>query len=199
MGKLKLIFLIGLISFVGNARAAVSPLSVGILPPVQFPPDDFTVAGARISALWGEHRNVYGFDFAGIGNISEVSFTGLAVSGVFNMTHGQTTIVGLQLAGFTNINTQKTTVVGLQVAAGVNSNSAESSINGLQIAALANLSGHTVVRGAQIGIYNKAQDVYGFQIGVVNSTTSLHGLQIGLLNFNEKGTFVVSPILNAGF
>jgi hypothetical protein len=181
-----------------NASAAASPLSVSVFPPVEFPPNDFAVTGARVSLLWGSHRNMYGLDVGVLGNITEQTFTGLGVSGIFNATHGTTTILGLQLAGLTNINTNKTRVYGLQAALGMNYNTAESSIAGLQLA-LANWSPFTRVYGFQFGIYNKARSVYGLQIGLVNDCEDLHGLQIGLINFNHQGPFVVSPILNVGF
>lgn len=181
------------------AKAAVSPLSIGILPPVQFPPGDFDVAGVRASILWGEHRSLYGFDFGLIGNITDVNFAGMAVSGIFNITHSTTNVLGIQAAGFTNVNTAKTTITGIQVALGVNENVTNTTLTGFQIAGLANLSSFTTVRGFQVALFNKAQDVYGFQIGLVNVAQNVHGLQIGIINFNDKGLFAVSPILNFGF
>lgn len=178
--------------------AATSPLSVGIVPPVQFPPDDFNVTGLRMSLLWGKHRDVYGLDIGALGNITEQRFVGIGLAGGFNYTQGHTTILGLQLAGGANINTEKTNVYGAQLALGFNSNTATSSVTGIQ-AAIANLSGHTTIYGAQIGVYNRAQEVYGLQIGLVNVASSLHGIQIGLINFHHKGIFAVSPILNIGF
>lgn len=178
--------------------AATSPLAIGVLNPVQFPPDDFNVTGARISLLWGKHRDVSGLDLGVIGNTTTQSFTGLAVAGGINHTENGATILGLQLAGLANYNEEKAHVYGFQVALGANYNKAESTVVGLQLAA-ANLSANTTVYGAQVGFYNKAREVYGIQIGLINSATDLHGLQIGLLNFHQKGLFVVSPILNAGF
>ena len=178
--------------------AAVSPVSVSVIPPVQFPAKDFSVTGVRASALWGQHYDVYGIDLGLVGNITEQSFVGSALSGVFNYTKGDTTVLGLQLAGLTNINTNKTNVIGLQAALGANYNSAASSVTGIQLA-LANLSKHTDIYGLQVGVYNRAKSVYGFQIGLVNSCDNLHGLQIGLINYNKTGTFLVSPIINFGF
>jgi hypothetical protein len=185
--------------FLGSySHAAVSPLAVGIVNPIQFPPDDFGVTGARFSVLWGQHRDLYGVDFGVLGNITDQTFSGIGLSGLFNITHGTTTAIFLQGAGLTNINTGKTYIYGVQLALGVNYNSAESAVSGLQLS-LANLSDHTKIYGVQAGIYNKAQDVYGLQIGLVNIAQSLHGIQIGLLNYNATGTFVVAPILNVGF
>lgn len=189
-----LVFFISL----STAQAALSPLAVSIIPPVEFPPPSFDVVGARLSILWGEQRAVYGIDVGGLGNISDVSFAGLAVAGGFNYNKGSSTILGLQAAGLANINVNNAHIVGLQVAAGMNSNVAESSLIGLQVA-LANLSQYTTIGGLQVGIYNTARAVYGLQIGLVNVVDNLHGLQIGLANFNHQGLFAFAPILNVGF
>lgn len=181
------------------ASAAVSPVSVSIVPPIQFPPGDFNVTGVRASALWGKHRSVYGIDVGLLGNFTEQTFTGVAVAGGFNKTGGNTTITGFQIAGGANINTNKTTVVGVQAALGMNYNTAAATVSGLQLALLANISPFTDIYGFQVGLYNKAKEVYGVQLGLVNVADNLHGIQIGLVNFNAKGPFAISPILNVGF
>lgn len=180
-------------------QAATSPLSVNVVPPVQFPSSDFDVAGVRFSLLWGSHRDVRGFDFGLVGNVTNQRFGGMSASGLFNITRGTTTALGLQLAGLANVNSNKTSVYGLQLAGGINWNDAASRIVGLQIAALGNISPHTDIYGLQIGLYNTANEVYGFQLGLINRAKSLHGIQIGLINFNYDGIFEVSPILNVGF
>ncbi len=186
-------------TYASQAHAAASPLSINLLPPAQFPPDDFAVTGARISLLWGHQRSMYGADIGLIGNMTDQRFVGSAVSGIFNITHGYTNVVGIQVAGIFNYNSEKTTVAGAQISVGANVDTAESSIYGVQFAGLANYAPHTKVHGLQLGIYNDAQEVYGFQIGLFNHAEDLHGVQIGLLNFNDKGMFSVSPILNVGF
>ncbi len=196
---IKISVLLFLCSTAEIGLAAVTPLSVGIVPPLQFPPSDFTITGLRASLLWGRHRDMYGLDLGVLGNITDGNFVGLGVSGIFNLTHGSTTAIGAQLAGLTNVNTGKTSVVGVQAALGLNVNTAESTVTGLQLALLSNYSPFTTIYGVQVGIYNTAREVYGLQIGIVNHCTDLHGLQIGLMNFHEKGIIGVSPILNAGF
>ncbi len=186
----------GLVSL--SAHSAVTPLSVAILPPVQFPPEDFSITGARASVFWGQHRDLYGLDVGLLGNITEQRFIGIGVGGVFNNTRGNTTILGLQLAGLTNINSNKTDVFGVQLALGLNLNKAASTVTGLQLA-LVNQSAFTNIRGLQVGVYNRANDVYGIQIGLVNFAANLRGIQIGLMNFNASGPFKISPILNVGF
>ena len=181
-----------------EAQAFNSPVSFGIAPPIQFPQKEFSVTGLRVSTLWGRHRDLYGIDLGILGNVTDQTFIGLAVAGLFNLTNGQTTVIGLQAAGLTNINTKTANIYGLQIAALLNNNIGTSSVNGFQIAAV-NKADHTVIRGAQIGLYNKAQSVYGLQIGIVNVCENLHGLQIGLANFHHKGLFIVSPVLNVGW
>ena len=180
------------------AFAAFSPISVSILPPVQFPAQDFSITGLRLSVLYGSQRDVYGFDFGVLGNITQQTFVGIAVSGLFNINRGMTDIVGAQIAGLTNWSTQKLDVYGVQLALISNIVEAESSVNGLQLS-LANMAKHTTIRGFQVGVYNVASKVYGFQVGLVNVVDNLHGLQIGLLNFNHTGLFAVSPVINFGF
>lgn len=194
---LTLFFILPFISTIAS-QAGVTPLSVGIAPPVQFPPSDYTITGLRLSGLWGHHRDLYGVDLGLLGNITDQRFVGVGVSGLFNYTKGTTTILGLQLAGLTNINTNKTDVYGMQLALGLNSNTAASSLTGVQLAAV-NLSPFMDIYGLQAGIYNTAKDVYGIQFGLVNVADSLHGIQIGLINFHKKGLIGVSPIINIGF
>ncbi len=178
--------------------AAVTPLSVALAPPIQFPPSDFSITGLRLSLGYGQHRDVYGIDFGLLGNVTDQDFVGIGVAGGFNATHGNTKALGMQFAGLMNLNQGKTSVYGVQLAMISNYNKGESHIYGLQFA-LANLSQHTKIYGVQAGLYNDAQDVYGFQIGLVNRAKSLHGIQIGLVNFNHTGPFVVSPLINVGF
>ncbi len=181
----------------GAFAGTMTPLSIGLAPPVMFPPRNFTITGLRMSVLWGSHQYMYGLDLGGIGNITKYDFNGIAVSGIFNRTEGVTNIYGLQAAGILNSNMQKLKLVGLQVAT-VNSNIAASTITGFQLALL-NLGTYTKIYGIQAGIYNRADEVYGFQIGLINVVTTLHGMQIGFINFYTTGTFIVCPFLNFGF
>ena len=196
---LKIIFAFSFIFSGVAAHAAVSPLSVGMVPPVQFPPKSYGVTGVRINPLLGQHRDVYGLDLSLLGGITDQDFVGLAVAGGVNINRGMTTVLGLQLAGVGNFASQKTNVWGLQIAGLMNRMTAESAVNGLQISLLANIAPSTVIRGAQIGLYNKAKSVYGFQIGLINDCDNLHGIQLGMVNFHRTGLFYVSPFLNIGF
>lgn len=181
------------------AQAAISPVGLAIVPPIQFPPTDSGVTGLRFSVLYGRHRDMYGIDLAVLGNVTDQSFVGIAIAGGANIHHGMTTIVGLELAGGVNYMKEKAGVYGVQIAGLMNWMNAEGSVNGFQISLLGNVASHSIVRGAQIGLYNRAKSVYGFQIGLVNDTDHLHGIQIGLANFHRTGLFYVSPVINIGF
>lgn len=195
---MKTLFIALLLSIVApQAQAFNTPLSINIIPPVQFPSSEYSVTGLRASALWGNHRDVYGIDLGLLGNITNQRFVGLALAGGFNQTYGNTTILLAQGAIGANLNVQKTNIYGVQFAL-FNKNDAESSLVGLGLG-LVNLSPNMTVAGLQAGLFNKARSVYGIQIGIINQTTDLHGLQIGLLNFAANGPFPVSPILNVGF
>jgi hypothetical protein len=196
---MRLLLISAALFFVTSAQAAVSPVALAIIPPVQFPPADFGVTGFRLSVLYGHHRDMYGVDIGVLGNVTDQSFVGLAVAGGTNIHYGMSTIVGLEAAGGVNYMKEKAHIVGVQIAGGLNMLDAESSMNGFQVAILGNVAAHTVVRGAQIGLYNRAKSVYGFQIGLVNDADDLHGIQIGLANFHRTGLFYVSPVLNVGF
>ena len=180
-----------------RAHGAASPLSVAIVPGIQFPTEEYSITGARVSLLFGKHRDVYGLDLGVLGNVTEQSFTGIALSGLFNLTKGTTNIIGLQLAAIANVNTNKARIFGLQLAA-LNIQTAESAVYGVELG-LGNYCPFTSVHGLQLAVFNSAIDVYGIQLGLINRAKSLHGLQIGLVNINETGVFYVAPILNVGF
>lgn len=192
-------FVLLLLALTGaRAEAAMSPLGISIVPPLQFPPENFTVTGVRANLIFGNHHKVYGFDLGVVGNITSQNMTGVQLAGGFNYNKGEAHAVGAQIAGGGNWNVNKVSVVGLQASAFVNANKAEAVLVGLGVSAL-NLTDHTKVVGVQAGIYNSSRVVTGFQIGVVNKTDELRGFQLGLINFHNKGLFSVSPFINFGF
>ena len=197
MKKLPLLALIVGLFALPNAHALTSPMGLSLFPPVELPPQDFTITGVRLNAIWGNHQHVYGIDIGGIANETLQEFAGIQIAGGLNYNQGTATVVGLQAAAIANINVNKAHVLGVQVAA-YNSNEAESWIVGVQVGLL-NLNPHTSVTGVEVGLYNNALEVTGFQIGLLNLVDNLHGIQIGLVNFNTRGLFAVAPLLNAGF
>lgn len=160
--------------------ARSTPISLGLVPPAQFPPSYFEVNGIRISGIYGIDRQMRGLDFGLIANSTEQEFVGTAVSGIMNLNHDRHKVIGLQLAGILNLNKGTGSVYGIQ-------------------AALVNASKYTDIYGVQLGLYNRAKSVHGFQIGLINVTENLRGIQLGLANFNAGGPFGVSPLINAAF
>lgn len=123
-----------------------TPLEVAIVPPLQIPGTGYGVKGLRFSVV-GVNREVRGLDFALLGNITNVMFKGLAISGLFNYNRAGSTVIGLQLAGIANINSGHSEVYGIQLA-------------------LVNDAGS--VYGLQLGLVNIANDLHGIQIGLIN-------------------------------
>jgi hypothetical protein len=123
-----------------------SPLEVAIFPPLQYPATDFSVTGLRLSVV-GVNREASGLDLALLGNVTNVMFKGLAISGLFNYNRAGATIIGLQVAGIANINPGHSEVYGLQ---------------------LAGFNNAGTVHGLQLGLINIAHELHGIQIGLFN-------------------------------
>ncbi len=172
--------------------------SFAIFPPIQYPQEEATIKGGRASVGWGKHKNVYGLDLGLVGNVTTGKFIGMAMSGIFNETRGNTYIVFMQYATMLNSNSGKARIFGSQLTLGLNKNKA-ASIYGAQVAGIANLGMNNNIYGFQIGFYNEAKNIYGFQIGLLNKTENLHGIQLGLMNIHLKGLIKYFPIINIGF
>ncbi len=123
-----------------------SPLELALFPPLQLPGTEFGVKGLRVSIV-GLNREVRGLDLAILGNITNVTFKGTAIAGLFNYNRASSTIIGLQVAGIANINAGQNDVYGVQLA-GFNS------------------AGN--VHGLQIGLLNICNQLHGIQIGLFN-------------------------------
>lgn len=183
-------------SFADDDSYAASGL---IAPYVQYPWYEEAVHGIRASPGWVEHKDMYGADFAMIGNITSNNFVGVAFAGGFNITHKEATVLFTQMAGVLNHNGGNARIVGVQMAIlGYNYAGGSTNVIGLQMATIGNFGGNNIY-GAQFGIYNEADSVYGFQIGVINKTKVLRGIQIGLANFSGDGGLGFFPVINAGF
>lgn len=128
------------------ANSDVTPLEVALFPPLQLPSTDYSVKGLRLSVV-GVNREAFGLDLALLGNVTNVMFKGIAISGLFNYNGAGATVAGLQLAGIANINSGHNSVYGLQLAA-------------------FNRAG--TVYGLQLGLINIAEELHGIQIGLFN-------------------------------
>lgn len=128
------------------ADSDYSPLGVGLFPPLQLPNSGYGITGLRLT-LVGVHRESQGIDIGLLGNVTNKSFKGLSLSGLFNYNSGLSTVVGLQAAGLANINIGASKVYGVQFAG-------------------YNTAG--TVYGLQLGLVNVANDLHGIQIGLFN-------------------------------
>lgn len=152
-----------IISSLGPIQAAAvnadtTPLEVGLFPPLQLPNSNFSVTGLRLTVV-GVNREAAGLDVALLGNVTNVGFKGLAISGLFNYNRGNSSVIGLQLAALANINTGHSDVYGFEIAA-------------------YNYAG--TVHGLQIGLLNIANELHGVQIGLfnINKKGPFHGSPI---------------------
>lgn len=143
------------------ARAAdsdVTPIEIGLFPPLQLPGTGYGTKGLRLTGV-GVNRTAAGLDIGILGNVTDVSFSGLAISGLFNFNRGTSTVYGLQFAGLANINQGSNEIYGLQIAA---------------------YNDAGVVHGLQIGLLNIANELHGVQIGIfnINRKGPFHGSPI---------------------
>ena len=107
-------------------------------------------------------RANFGFQTAGLGNLTFGSFNGFQVGGAVNWSTMDTT--GVQIAGLLNRSRDFT---GLQLA-------------------VANIA--QAQRGLQLGVFNDSRSHVGAQIGLVNVSGELSGVQLGLVNVAERIT-----------
>lgn len=170
--------------------AGTTPFAFSIVPGVSLPFDDWSVLGLRLNLFAGRHRDVWGIDAGGLGNVVTGHLTGLQGAGIWNRV-GQAD-AAIQSAGIANL--------------------CERDFNGLQSAGIYNWTGGTMTgvqmalvnraggfAGLQVGLFNSVDNGGGVQIGVLNMARALEGLQIGLLNVNENSTVPFFPIANLAF
>ena len=74
-----------------------TPVQGGLLSPVQICSEDTNVYGMRVSLLYGENPDVYGFDFGVAGSSKRVA--GLQTNILYNRTEG---LAGIQSGPFYN-------------------------------------------------------------------------------------------------
>lgn len=187
-----------------TASAQKRAIQLGLFAPVQIFPEEDTIAGVRISLLYGSNAAVYGVDL-GIVNRTTVGdmrgyqfgIVGLAESNMMgvqdnlvNITRGKAS--GVQ-SGIFNL---AGSAGGFQYGA-ANVVEKTGRMRGFQLG-IVNYGGD--VGGFQLGIVNVAENMNGFQLAVVNVANRTHGLQIGLVNvISHGGAFTFFPIVNWSF
>lgn len=170
--------------------AGVSPLGLALVPAVQLPSEDWSVAGLRIDLLVGRNRDVRGLDVGLFGNEVEVDLEGIQLAGLFNRIGRSDG--AWQSAGI--LNRCEGDFYGLQTAGILNWT--DGAVEGVQIA-LVNRA--TELSGLQVGLYNAVDRGSGVQIGVVNAARVLDGLQIGLVNVIRDSSVPFFPVVNFAF
>lgn len=123
-----------------------SPIAIALFPPLQFPSSDFEVTGLRLSIV-GKNRAVSGLDIGLLGNMTDQSFSGIAIAGLFNYNKTAADIIGLQVAGIANVNGIASSLYGIQIGLYNKVNK---------------------VYGFQLGLINVAKELHGIQIGLIN-------------------------------
>lgn len=118
-----------------------SPLSVSILPAVEFPPQDCDVYGLRINVFAGKHHDVCGIDVGTIADIAAGDVLGLQTSGIFARTYN--TLTGCQISPIALAGT----------------------LEGIQIGIFNRTE---ALWGIQIGVVNYAYQANGVQLGLIN-------------------------------
>lgn len=168
------------------------PLAIGIIPPLQMPPETWDIVGIRLNLLVGRHNNVTILDIGTLANLSLGKMQGIEVAGIWNQVYQD--LMGIQVSGIAN--RVYGDLTGLQIAGIANYNGAADT-TGLQIASVNVNQGETT--GVQIGIYNQVESMSGVQIGLFNSADNFIGMQLGLCNLIRQSPCPFMVILNFGF
>ena len=194
---------------------------------------DDDVIGLQICGLFGFARGLCGLQMSVLGNDVDNTPCGLQVAGLFNYVEHDMGFgfqvaclwnrydagAGLQLAIVNEVDTECT---GIQV--GLFNWGGKANKNRLELINLQSIlrygsqichqQGVDDMRGIQLGLINKASDMYGIQcgllwnnakcargiqLGLVNRADSLTGLQLGLVNIIKENTVPFLPIFNASF
>lgn len=172
-------------------NGGIMPLALALVPPVQFPPEDWDVYGVRVG-LVSRQNNVRYVDVGIIANFALGDVEGLEIGVAWNQVDHDLNAIQFAAIG----NYVRGNATGLQIAGLLNNNSPVGSTKGCQIACV-NLAGN--LEGLQIGVFNRAEDVYGLQIGAINYTENINGLQLGVINVIHDSTVPVMIGLNFAF
>jgi len=134
------LLLLTVVGAVLPAQAEGKPIQISLYSPVQIVPPDQSIAGLRLSILYGRNANMTGFDW-----------------GLVTRTTGN--LVGLQdsFVGFVDGNTTGIQLGFVPMTKG--------SMTGLQWGFVTS-AGH--VEGLQLGFVNSTGTIHGLQIGLLN-------------------------------
>ncbi len=178
------------------------------------------INGLQICGLLACARTLCGLQVSGLGNNANRIPCGIQVAGLFNYVQhdlgfgAQLAVgrnqnesgIGLQLA---LVNEAAIEFIGLQVGL---CNWGESRLGKQLESSLAGIGPQSIVdmghqlfhcqgvgdmRGLQVGLVNKAADLYGIQCGFIwNDATNARGLQLGLINIADTMTGLQIGLVN---
>jgi hypothetical protein len=196
-----------------------SMAAVGLWSPLQFPCENTMVTGFRFSALYTYNKGVNGLDCGFICDSGSRGTIGIQAGIFANKTTGSVTGLSLSL-----INIAGTSLDGVQLGGLYNEVGSDSYDNagsnyrttsqGAQLG-IGNVS-NSVFEGLQMGLFNIANSVFkGCQIGFINlydppsdvfddfeskefkeMKKKRSCVQIGVLNFNPRGIFPITILVN---
>ena len=202
----------------GERERVVTPLSLALIPDLQFPSNTKSVIvhGLSIGFFGTENHAVKGVQISSVLHSVDTTLYGVQLAGLLNIG---VDVVGWQCAGLANFGSGLT---GIQTTLGANCVmgfvSGDDLVSGVQIAGVANVAGRMTgiqiagimngagdvngiqaafvynfcekeMNGVQLGLLNIATKVNGVQFGLWNQTEDLCGVQIGLININGSRGF----------
>ncbi|MGB5988322.1 MAG: hypothetical protein WBG43_01065 [Marinifilaceae bacterium] len=132
--------------------------------------------------IYGYNNALQGFEAGSVLNINKSFVSGFQIAGVSNITLGKSE--GIIASGVCNYAKGDSQGISISGVANVNSGSHK----GIQMSTI-NVVKDTL-KGAQMGIVNKAGIVKGFQIGIVNIAKNTDkGISIGLINIVKENMY----------
>ena len=184
-----------------NEVHGCSSFSIGIVPGVSIPEEDWDVLLLRVNLPAGRHRSVSFVDVGLVANEVDGQSIGLQLSGIWNRNLGSPG--QFQIAGAANA--CDGWFYGWQCAGAVNLTAGR--FEGWQCAGLANLAGSEFYGWQCAGLVNLARGDFegwqfagllnyaeggaeGLQTGLVNAAERLDGVQIGVFNWAWSGSGV---------
>lgn len=161
--------------------------ALSLFDPAQFPDNERSIHGARLTLIYGNNHDLYGADFGGlIWPFSVNRLTGELRGGQWGLANWvDGDMVGAQFGPVNRVGGQAT---GFQGGA---FNISTRSGRFLAQWGFVNVTAHEH-RGFQLGMLNHAGRITGAQVGLINHAVELDGVQVGLINVRQR------PPMNMG-
>ncbi|MBR7180972.1 MAG: hypothetical protein IKD42_05105 [Kiritimatiellae bacterium] len=163
--------------FYGDVDHPVTPLTVAVADPVQFPFNNWKTYGLRLNIFDGRSFSVRGVDLGLVG-MTQNDFRGVSAC-TANWVEGD--MYGIQLGCLGNVVNGYTWA--LQASGIINYN--QSAFSGLQMSLI---NFNSALFGFQAGLLNWDRGIcYGLELGGVNvNDNEFHGWTVGAINYSER-------------